>query len=59
MPKDHPIWDILRDLVSYIPAGVCLLLITKDFDTEWLVVAALGAGAGGKALWKNIGKVDH
>lgn len=56
MTADHPVWEILKDLVSYVPALFCLLLITNNFDSEWLVVAALVAGAGGKALVQNLRK---
>lgn len=53
---NHPIWKLLADVISYIPAVFALLLITNSWDSEWLVIAALAAGAGGKHLLDNLRK---
>ncbi len=53
--RESATWaGVARDLVSYIPALVVLLLITNSWDQEWLVLGALAMGAGGKAYVEQL-----
>ena len=45
---EHPVWDLAKDALAYIPALIAMVCTTQNWDGEYLVMAMLAAGAGGK-----------